>query len=81
MRALRRHHAARMKAKWLARTKARMPGLDPAALARRVGLHAGTGRVCSCSMCGNPRRHYGEPTVQERRARPSGDDLALEMQT
>jgi len=23
---------------------------------------------CSCTMCGNPRRHFGERTVQERRA-------------
>lgn len=23
---------------------------------------------CSCSMCGNPRRHWGTVTVQERRA-------------
>lgn len=24
--------------------------------------------VCSCWMCGNPRRHLGEITMQERRA-------------
>ncbi len=23
---------------------------------------------CSCYMCGNPRKHFGELTVQERRA-------------
>ena len=23
---------------------------------------------CSCPMCGNPRRHFGERTIQERRA-------------
>ena len=67
-RALRRHHLARMKKKWLVREKARAPALDPAALARRVGLHAATGRVCSCWLCGNPRRYFGELTVQERRA-------------
>jgi len=22
---------------------------------------------CSCPLCGNPWRHFGEPTVQERR--------------
>lgn len=22
---------------------------------------------CSCSMCGNPRRHFGEVTLQERK--------------
>ncbi len=25
-------------------------------------------KSCSCYMCGNPRRHFGELTVQERRA-------------
>lgn len=31
--------------------------------------HAGKtpGKICSCEMCGNPRRHFGEVTVQERR--------------
>jgi len=26
-----------------------------------------TRKVCSCPMCGNPRRHFHESTVQERR--------------
>lgn len=26
-----------------------------------------TTKLCSCSMCGNPRRHRGELTMQERR--------------
>ena len=25
-------------------------------------------QLCSCYMCGNPRKHFGELTVQERRA-------------
>ena len=24
-------------------------------------------KMCSCPMCGNPRRHFGERTIQERR--------------
>lgn len=24
--------------------------------------------ACSCTCCGNPRRHFGTPTMQERRA-------------
>ena len=49
----RRKHAARMKAK-----------------AVRLGMlpkYADHLAACSCSMCGNPRKHCGEPTVQERR--------------
>lgn len=25
-------------------------------------------KACSCWMCGNPRRYFGELTIQERRA-------------
>jgi hypothetical protein len=32
-----------------------------------------TKRPCSCWMCGNPRKYFGEPTVQERRAWDIGD--------
>lgn len=30
-----------------------------------------TPAACSCWMCGNPRRHFGERTIQERRAMSS----------
>lgn len=33
-----------------------------------AGLYANHGCNCSCSMCGNPRRYFGELTLQERRA-------------
>ena len=36
--------------------------------ARRVGMYAKTPKICSCFLCGNPRRFIGEPTIQERRA-------------
>jgi hypothetical protein len=31
-------------------------------------------RRCSCWMCGNERRHFGKPTVQERRMVGAGVD-------
>lgn len=37
-------------------------------LDRTVNRLAGHGKLCSCHMCGNPRRHHGEKTMQERRA-------------
>ena len=45
-----------------ARRQARTPGYHQ--------RHAGKtpGKVCSCENCGNPRRHYGDVTMQERRA-------------
>lgn len=30
--------------------------------------YAGLSTPCSCWMCGNPRRHLGERSMQERRA-------------
>ena len=64
-RALKRLQKARVKAK-----------------ARRVYPHDGQAKsadhlaVCSCWMCGNPRKWYGEPTMQERKA--SLDENAME---
>jgi len=68
-RALRRHHVARIKHKWRQRERSRVPEPQGAELQRRVGIDAGSGRVCSCALCGNPRRHFGETTIQERRQR------------
>lgn len=34
----------------------------------RAIKHADYLAVCSCSMCGNPRRHFGKRTFQEIRA-------------
>ncbi len=66
-RALRRHHAARRK-QWVRRAL-RHYFLEPdEPEARRVGLYAGTPRPCSCWMCGNPRRYFGEASIQEKRA-------------
>lgn len=52
-RAIRRHHAKRMKA------KAKRLGYE-AKLADHLAW-------CSCEACGNPRRHHGMRTVQELR--------------
>jgi hypothetical protein len=35
---------------------------------RHIGKIAHARRLCSCNLCGNPRRYFGEPTLQERRA-------------
>lgn len=32
---------------------------------RIIGIIAKTPRSCSCAICGNPRKHYGERTYQE----------------
>lgn len=59
----RRHHEERIKAKvrgyYVCRNR-QTPKV--------IGRHAQTPKPCSCEMCGNPRRHFAEPTIQERRA-------------
>lgn len=62
-RAFRRHHAARIKQR-VEKYYGGAHADDP----RRLGRLAHTRTPCSCWMCGNPRRHTGERTLQERRA-------------
>lgn len=60
-RALRRHHAARLKAKrahyW--------GGSDKTP--RLLGLLSQTPALCSCPGCGNPRKYFGELSIFEQR--------------
>lgn len=35
---------------------------------RVIGLLTNTRVLCSCNGCGNPRKHFGELSRQERRA-------------
>lgn len=63
----RRHHEQRLKAKFYRIQRTR--DLD----SRVIGsIHAGRfahhGKPCSCFMCGNPRKFWGELTMQEKRA-------------
>lgn len=64
-RAVRRHHAARLK-----RKRARYWGGAPkevtgAQQARYLGLLLNTATPCSCWMCGNPRRHRKDVSLAE----------------
>jgi len=63
MRAERRHHTARLKA-----ARRRYWGRDLRAEPQQLGMCVNTAAVCSCAMCGNPRRIHKERTVQERSA-------------
>lgn len=65
-RALRRHHDQRMKARY--RRKERLHPYWRNDDAKAAGLYANHGCNCSCWMCGNPRRHLNELTMQERKA-------------
>ena len=69
-RAQRRHDANRMEARarkvvrrWTLDDTPRLQ-FDEKAHARRMRDNL---KPCSCPMCGNPRRYWHEPTIQERR--------------
>lgn len=63
-RAQRRHDTLRIKARFYRRQRlnASWPTNQ-----YNAGLFANHGKVCSCWMCGNPRK-LGELTIQEKRA-------------
>ncbi len=65
MRALRRHHRRRMIDR--ARTSWMYAGMDPAERNRQAVRRHDYLASCSCPMCGNRRRHFGERTWQEQR--------------
>jgi len=62
LRAMRRHHEERIK-----RRVSEYYGGAFKHDKRRLGIIAGSRQLCSCWMCGNPRKWLGEKTVQERR--------------
>lgn len=79
-RAERRHHTGVKKKKWkkVLIDKAKCFGSDtktkdeiikeasdPVEIGRMESTH---GAMCSCHMCGNPRKYFKEKTVQEKRS-------------
>jgi len=62
-RAIRRHHVARLK-----QSRRFYHGQDMSQLPRQLGKVVATAAVCSCWMCGNPRRFDGEVSIQEQRS-------------
>jgi hypothetical protein len=63
MKAERRHHRERLK-------KARRFhwGRDLRGEDQQIGLAVDTPTPCSCPMCGNPRKFFGDKSIQERSA-------------
>jgi len=42
---------------------------DPnTSLEKYIGQLATTPKFCSCHMCGNPRKHWGTVSIQEKRS-------------
>jgi hypothetical protein len=65
-RAKRRHQVTRIKAK--CRQRSTSVSIPASEKARHIGMLAKSRTLCSCWMCGNPRKYLGERSVQERRA-------------
>ena len=57
----RRHHTERLK-------KKRRIHWGRELSDKELGEVVNTPTPCSCPLCGNPRRHFGAKTVQEKRA-------------
>lgn len=69
-RAQRRHYSAQSKKRAVRRLHACHPEARRTLCAVQVGLEAKTPTRCSCWMCGNPRKHYGNGirSLQEKKA-------------
>ena len=65
MRAERRHHRSRLKAN---RRRYWGRGRDLLTEPRAHAKVVDTPAMCSCFMCGNPRRHFNLRTIAERAA-------------
>lgn len=73
-RAVRRAHVARIKSRFVRKERARPYWHAVDAYAQ--GRYAATHKTCSCWICGNPRRHLGDVTLDELRAE---DVLAADL--
>ena len=61
----RRHHYQRRKI--AVKTLRKALGWNIDLDQRAIGKYANTRHPCSCYMCGNPRKNFGEITVQEKK--------------
>lgn len=61
-RSQRRHHEQRVKQKIKRRSKHEYKPLNEKDIGKRAAVH---GSMCSCFMCGNPRKYYNKKTLQE----------------
>ena len=56
------------KKKWVQKVLAKRPTQRPFKLTKTdIGVYAHTPAICSCVMCGNPRKWFNEPTIHEKR--------------
>lgn len=73
-RANNRHHTKRMKAEFFRKQKDKKLWSTSN---KSAGIYSNCKKTCSCWMCGNPRKHLGEVTLQEKKA--SFEDIYCEV--
>lgn len=75
-RAERRHHYRRLKQRRIDRNYwgRYNDGFSFGWPKSHIGMAVNTPCNCSCPMCGNPRKHFGEKTLAEIRKSDSADD-------
>jgi len=70
-RAIRRHHSNRLKRKRVGYSTVRdfytCLETNEEDFRRRNSKAVDTPKPCSCFMCGNPRKHWKEKTIQEKK--------------
>lgn len=61
-----RRFQERKKKQWVSKTFKNywFDGINPT----RIGIRAHSPAICSCSSCGNPRKHLKQRTIQELKA-------------
>lgn len=81
-RAIRFHHLARIKKKRSGYSVARRAENGEAEKSKRIiGITANTSAICSCSMCGNPRKHFRRKTLRELGDMEIANLIACDVET
>lgn len=60
-----RRHTEKKKKNWARKAWKEWHSTDPSG--KQIGHLAHSPAMCSCHMCGNPRKYFNEKTMQERR--------------
>ena len=68
-RALRRHHKIRIRQKRAKQFVFKYFDMGKQELLKRANKYMETPKVCSCYLCGNPRKFWKEETCQEVKSR------------
>jgi hypothetical protein len=78
-RSLRRHHMERLKANRKRYWGRGGQGAPDSMSEKDLGMVVHTAALCSCFMCGNARKYFGKPTLQEEAHTAQQDEELLDL--